>query len=654
MGRLRSHSSDNELRIGGIFSLTGYLSWSGRHKRKAAELKVEMINREGGVNGRSLRLIAFDDQSGAENASRIAEDLVFRHRVTALVGTGTLPISKAVARVANRFRVPAFVNSGYAIDPASDLFVFNTAHKTEFAVSCAFQYFLERGIDRLGLLMPYGPLGDLGSWLGRRLAARMGLRVVEEERFDARNGTPILQLRRLRNLKPGALFSFVTGSPAASVAEGMKSAGFAIPLLVSHGNANPRFLKLLSHNPVPIIVPSGWTTAMETIPEDDPSLRIVTEFNDQHLRRYGEPANDYSAESADAIDLLAEGLRLAGDSDNERVRDAVESITGFQGVRGNYHLSPIDHHGTGIEQIVLLTIRNGEWQFTKTFSSPDIFDGFHDAAKGRLVRKVTDLLSPADSDTGGVDNSGERGTLDFLTARTGLNCTELGSDRYFGAKIFCRQKMEMIHAVRERDFARARAALSRLLTVAVLEHAETPEALRLAVLELFLALFDSAIHEGTPIEEIVRTRQNLLLQWETLKDRESLCLWIIKAMEIIKTRLAIGRVAGSDLRERVLKLIEDHLAESLTVEWIAREVGLSPSRLMHIMRSSYNTSVGDCVTKARIEAAKRLLRCGDLTLSAIACAVGYNDHGYFTRVFKKQIGETPQLYRKRTSSSFVQ
>ena len=55
---------------------------------------------------------------------------------------------------------PAFVNSGYAIDPATDLFVFNTAHKTEFAIACSFQYFVERGMNKLALLMPEGPLGD--------------------------------------------------------------------------------------------------------------------------------------------------------------------------------------------------------------------------------------------------------------------------------------------------------------------------------------------------------------------------------------------------------------------------------------------------------------------------------------------------------------
>jgi branched-chain amino acid transport system substrate-binding protein len=612
-----------------------------------------MVNEAGGVNGCPLRLIAFDDQSMADHASRIAEELVFKHRVTALVGTGTLPISKAVAHVANRFRVPAFINSGYAIDPGTDLFVFNTAHKTEFAISCAFHYFLEEGITRLGLFMPPGPLGDLGSWLGRRLADRMGIRIVGEERFDLTESTMASPLGRLRSLRPGALFSFVTGPPAASVADQMAAMGFTIPLLVSHGNAHPRFLKLLSRNPVPIIVPSSRTTAIHTIPSDDPCFTVVTDFNNRHLCRYGEPANDYSAELADAIDLLAEGVRRAGDGDGERLRDAVEGIRDFKGIRGEYHLSPIDHYGTGVEQIVVLMGKNGRWHFSKAFSSVDLFEGFHDDRKGKLIRRVAGLLPPVGA-TQAVLPVDDDGSKAFSTSRTGLNCTQLGPDLYFSAKLFCQQKMEMIRAMQERDFERVNAALSRLLTIAVLQHFETPETLRLAILEIFLALFDSAVSEGASIEETVRMRQALFSQWEDIKEPEPLCLWIARAVDSIKARLATSRNRmGGDLRERVAKFVEDHLGEDLTVERIAQEVGLSPSRLMHLMRSSYNVSIGACVTKARIEAAKRLLRCSDMTLSGVACAVGYNDHGYFTRVFKKQTGETPQLYRKRTFSILV-
>ncbi len=643
--RARSYRREDELRIGGIFSLTGYLSWSGKYKRKAAELKVEMINETGGVNGRPLRLIAYDDQSSAEQAGAIAEALIFRHRVVAMVGTGSLPVSRAVATVANRYRTSVFVNSGYAIDPLKDAFVFNTTHKTEYAVACSFQYFLEKGINRLALLMPVGPLGELGSWLARRLGARMGIRIVGEERFDVASPNVTSQLRRLADLKPLALFSFVTGQPAASVSAAMAGLRLDLPLLVSHGNANPRFLKLVSQTPVQLIVPSGKTMVLDAIAENDPCRDVVVDFNKRHLRRYGEPANYYSAELADALDLVVEGLKRTGDADPEKLRDAAESIRNFGGMQGVYDLSPIDHYGTRIEQIVLLTVKDGMWNFAKAFSSISLFEDFHGNRKTGLIRKVADLLSVPSCDDVVPFQGLPSG--DLVAARTGLNCTDLNVDLYFVTKLYWQQKRELIRAVAEGDAHSARETLFRLLTIILLQHFDDVERMKLAALELFLALFDSAIDQGVDVEELLRMRQRFTGEWEGVKDHETICLWIVRVLDAIQRALSLMRAEkkGGRLLKKVKDVIETHLSEEMTVGYVARRVGLSPSRLIHRMRSEYNLTVATCIAEARIKKAKRLLRNTDMPISAVGHEVGYGDQSYFSRTFRKHVGCTPKEYR---------
>jgi branched-chain amino acid transport system substrate-binding protein len=642
MHRAKAPSRRDELRIGGIFSLTGYLSWLGEYKRKAAELKVEMINRAGGVNGRPVTLIGYDDQSSAEQASRIAEMLVFKHHVAAMVGTGSLPLSRAVALVANRYRTPALVSSGYAIDPAKDLFVFNTAHKAEFAVACSFLYFLERGINRLALLMPHGPLGELGSWLARRLGDRMGIRIVGEERFDVASSDVASRLKRLHGLKPLALFSFATGEPAARVAETAAALGLDIPLLVSHGNANPRFLKLISHLPIDIVVPSGKTMVLDTIRADDPCRGVLMDFNTRHVQRYGEPANYYSAELADAIDLVTEAVRLTGGADPERLRDAVENISNFEGMQGVYNLSPIDHYGTHVEHIILLTVKDGAWRFAGAFSSIALCEEVHGDRKSRLIRKLGDLLSgpgmvPADESPVRADTA---------AARAGLGCAGLPPDPYFAAKLYCRQKLEMMRSIHERDIGKAKKTLFRLLTVVLVQHFENLEALKLAVLEIFLCLFDVAMEEGVEIEDLVRVRHRFSREWEDVKDEETLCLWLVRVFDTVGRNLITHDQGGANLLKRVMDFIEAHAAGDLHVERVAREVGLSPSRLMHWMRSEYNLSLTACITRVRIEKAKHLLRSTSASISSIAQDAGYGDQGYFTRVFKRCLGETPRDYRR--------
>lgn len=648
MNRLKASQGDEELRIGGIFPVTGYLSWSGKYKRKAAELKVAMINEAGGINGRPVRLIAYDDRSSVDQAARIAETLVFRHHVSAIVGTGSLPISRAVASVANRYRTPALVNSGYAIDPAKDLFVFNTAHKTEFTVACSFQYFMDVGIRKLALLMPHGPLGDLGSWLARRVGNRMGMRIVGEERFDVTSPDVAAQLQRLRSLKPSAIFSFVTGQPAACVAEATARLGIDVPLLVSHGNANPRFLKLVSTMAVNLVVPSGKTMVLETMGADDPCRPVVVDFNTRHFARYGEPANYYSAELADAIDLVLEGVRRTGTTNPENLRDAVEGIRDFWGMQGVYDLSPIDHYGTRIEHIVLLTVKDGRWHFARDFSSLSLFEDFHGDRKTHLIGRLADLLSGSDPESLLVppDVPGTAGAADPSVAHTGLNCTGLWPDPYFTAKLYCQQKLEMKRHVHERDTDKTRECLFRLLTVLLLQHFESMDNLKLGALELFLALFDAAMEEGADIEELSRARQHFTSEWEDVRDHERLCLWLVRVCEAVGRTLARKDSAGG-LMDRVMTFIDAHLSEDLSVKRIAHEVCLSPSRLMHRMRSEHNASLAACITRARIDKARYLLRSTTMRVGAIAQEVGYRDQSYFTRAFKRASGQTPKQYRDR-------
>jgi len=653
MQLIAKRQDGNELLVGGIFSLTGYLSWSGDYKKKGAELKIEMINEAGGINGNRLKLVAYNDRSSPELAAKIAEMLVLKHRVIAMVGTGSLPISGAVARVANKYKVPTFLNSGYTIDPLSDLFVFNTSHKTEFAVAGSFGHFVERGINRIALLMPRGPLGDLGSWLGRQVGRELGIKIVGEERFDVSVPEMTSQLERLKSLKPLALFSFVTGEPAARLVTKMAQLGMNISLLVSHGNANPAFLKLVSRAPIPIIVPSGRTMILDSIPEEDPCRNKMTDFGERHTRRFGEPANYCSAESADAIDLLAEGLRSSGRPDGRILRDAVEAIKQFEGMQGVYDLSPIDHYGTQVEHMVLLDVQDGIWHLTKRLSSVGVFEAIHSDNKKRLVFRLARAFN--EPSTEALKLAYETpGSTRRLAAQVGLSCTNLKGDPCFAVKLSSREKQELIQAIREEDYTKAKESLCRSLTISLLQYYEAFEPLKLAVSELFHALFDAAAsEEGVDLEKLIELKSKYVLEWTDLKGQEALCFWTVKAFrEVIELISERQRERGTGLLKNILRFIEIHFAENLTVDRIAREVCLSPSRLIHRMKSQYGLTLSDCIAKTRMDKAKALLKDTDMTICEIAHEVGYVDQGYFTRVFKKCLNKTPGNYRESSRLGF--
>ena len=358
-----AYSADKVVKIGGVYPLTGYLSWLGEYYKKAAILQVDLINKAGGVADYKLELVSYDDQSSPEEGTRAALRLIQSDKVVAITGTATAAITGAVSSIANKYKVPAVMSSGYDLRPDKEPFTFNTAHPTFFAVARPFMYLKKQGISKVGLLMPIGSLGEIGTANAQKAASQYGLTIVAEEKFDIKSPDVTAQLAKLRASNPEAIFSFVTGEPAALVARNMQQLKLDIPLIVSHGNATPGFLKLTSGlTTVKLVVPSGEIMAPDSLSATDPNKAIIREFNKLHMERYQEPANYFSGLLSDAVLLVVQGIRISGSVDPEKIRDGIEKIRSFPAIGGVYNMSPTDHYGTRIEDMIVLTIKDGKWQ----------------------------------------------------------------------------------------------------------------------------------------------------------------------------------------------------------------------------------------------------------------------------------------------------
>jgi branched-chain amino acid transport system substrate-binding protein len=349
------------VKIGGIYPLSGYLSWLGEYYKKAANLQVEMINAQGGINGKEVELVIYDDQSSPQEAARAVQRMISKDGVIAITGTATAPISGAVSSIAEKYGVPALISSGYDLKPDKQPYIFNTAHPTYFAIAQPVKYLKSKSKKKLALFMPIGSLGEIGIKNAKRAAKDFDMEIVGIERFDVKAPDVTAQLAKLRALNPDAVLAFATGEPAALVARNMAQLKFDVPLVVSHGNATPGFLKLTSGLPVTIIVPSGKIMAPDAVADDDPVKKILVDFNNQHQAKYGEPANYFSGLVADAIMLTAKGAEISKSTDRSKVKKGIEKIKNYPRLGGVYNLSKTDHYGTSIDDMICLTIKDGKW-----------------------------------------------------------------------------------------------------------------------------------------------------------------------------------------------------------------------------------------------------------------------------------------------------
>lgn len=98
------------------------------------------------------------------------------------------------------------------------------------------------------------------------------------------------------------------------------------------------------------------------------------------------------------------------------------------------------------------------------------------------------------------------------------------------------------------------------------------------------------------------------------------------------------------LLKQILVYIEAHYPEALSLESLAKEVGLSPKYFCRIFKEMTNNTPIYYLNSYRIEHACRLLTYGDLSITEVAFSCGFNDLSYFIRSFKKYKGLTPKQF----------
>jgi len=109
----------------------------------------------------------------------------------------------------------------------------------------------------------------------------------------------------------------------------------------------------------------------------------------------------------------------------------------------------------------------------------------------------------------------------------------------------------------------------------------------------------------------------------------------------------VNTLQGLKRFESVLEYIHDHLDSPVTISQLANIVNLNPTYFSNRFSKLLGTSPLQYVNKRRIEKAQELLLGTDETLYQIGLQVGFSDEYYFSRLFKKTVGISPDHYRKQ-------
>ncbi len=108
------------------------------------------------------------------------------------------------------------------------------------------------------------------------------------------------------------------------------------------------------------------------------------------------------------------------------------------------------------------------------------------------------------------------------------------------------------------------------------------------------------------------------------------------------------RLSGEAQRlvRKAMAFIHEHFAEPITRREIARHVSIAEDYLTYCFRQELGTTPIKYLQRYRVNRARSLLRESDTTITEIARMVGFSDSGYFSRIFHRETGMSPEAFRR--------
>ncbi|MBI5164769.1 MAG: ABC transporter substrate-binding protein [Magnetospirillum sp.] len=353
----------DDIRIGWFLSLTGVMGIMGEPERRALELLVDQANARGGIAGRRLVLIGYDDASDPERAVTAAKRLIDNDRVDVVIGGSGTPTSLAALPLFEKAEVPFLsMGGGIAIVDPVKKWVFKTPHTDRMAAEKVFGDIRARGLSRVALLSENVGFGKSGRDQCLQLAGKMGIEIVADESYGPKDPDVTVQLTKIR-ATPGvqALFVFGTGQGPAVVTRNIRQLGLGMPVYQSHGVASKDFLRLVGAAADGMRLPAFGLAIVDRLPADDPQRPVAAAFKAAYEERWKTEIPTFAGHAYDGFWLAMKAIERAGSTDKARVRDEIERTRGFIGTAGVFSLSPSDHLGLGLGSFRIVEIGGGDW-----------------------------------------------------------------------------------------------------------------------------------------------------------------------------------------------------------------------------------------------------------------------------------------------------
>jgi len=309
--------AQDTVRVGFHAPLTGFAAADGKSSRLGAELAVEQVNASGGIAGRKLELVIYDDGGKPEEGVQVANRLITLDKVVAVISGSYSGPTRAAAPAFVRARVPYI--SAYAIHPditrAGD-YAFRTSFTGEVQGRAGAKLVGELlGKKRVVVLTLNNDFGQALAAGFKEAAPKFSVTIIKEYSFamgDRQFGPLITSVKADQ---PEAIYASGYYFNAGPLVAQLRAAGVTAPVIGQEGYDGQKFIEIAGAAAEGVVI----TTSLDR----DSSTTEAREFIKAFETTKGQPVDMVAASTHTAVWVLAQALKKAGTGDAAKLRDAI-------------------------------------------------------------------------------------------------------------------------------------------------------------------------------------------------------------------------------------------------------------------------------------------------------------------------------------------
>ena len=358
-------ASSETIKIGIFSPTTGFAAADGTSALQAAQLAVKMINDNGGVLGKKLELVHYDDSAKPDQAASIARKLIEQDKVVAGISGSYSGATRAAAPVFQEAGIPMI--SAYAIHPditktGDHIFRVGTLASVEGRVGAELVGSVING-KKVAILTIDNDFGAALTEGFKSHAKDLGLEIVLEEKYPLGETEFRPIIGKIKEANPDVIYATAYYNEAANFVSQAKDEGLKATIVGQEGYDSPKFIELAGPAAEGVII----TTDLNRDSERPMTKTFLTEYK----KAYGEDADMVGASAFDAVQLIAYAIKTAGSTDPDAMVKALMNLKDFEDAATGpfFRYTP---EREMVRPIGAQVVKDGAFHFYHEFTDPDL------------------------------------------------------------------------------------------------------------------------------------------------------------------------------------------------------------------------------------------------------------------------------------------